>query len=131
MTAIPLGTRVKAVLALRQWPTRYAVIASLVCGAITVLNQTTFGLPSIWKTSLTWALGLFAFLGIGPIVGPKFRAALHLPAKVATAISVVLMIAMVVTQQDASMPYRAIIIGFIQVAGGLGFDPAYIPTATL
>lgn len=120
--------RLGGLLNLKRWPTRYAVIASLACGVITVLNQTTFGLPPIWKTSLVWALGLFAFLVIGPTLGPKFQAALHISPEAATAISVVLMAAMLITQQDAALPYRAIIIGVIQVAGGLGFAPAYVPT---
>lgn len=113
---------------MKTLPAKYMVILSLVCGAVTVLNQTTFGFPTAVKTSITWGLAIFAFLHVGPTLGPKFRAALKLPPAVANVIGVVMLIGMVVAQQDTALPYRAIIIGAIQIAGGLGFEPAYIPT---
>jgi hypothetical protein len=114
-----------------QIPTQLATVLGLICGAATVLNQTTFGFPLAVQTTITVALGAFGFLAIGPILGPKFRAALHLPGWLATVIGVVLVVLMVVTQQNASLPYRAIVIGVIQVAGSLGFDPVPVPTAYL
>lgn len=117
-------------LALR-WPGPLAIACSLALGAITVLNQTTFDLPSVWRTSITWTLGLTAFLVIGPRIGPRFRAAVHLPAWAATAIGVALMAAMLTAQQNTGLPERAIIIGVVQIAGGLGFAPASVPTVAV
>jgi phosphate starvation-inducible membrane PsiE len=73
-------------------------------------------------------LGLFAFLGIGPLLGPKFKAALHIPAKVGAAVGIVLVVMLVVVQQQVGLPGSAIIIGIINVAGALGFSPAWAPT---
>lgn len=123
-----LKDRLIAALNLSSWPSQYTTILALVCGVLTVLNQTTFGLPTAAKTGITVALGAFEFLGIGPLLGPKFKAALHLPAAVGTAISIVLLVALVVVQQDTSLPYSAIVIGVINVLGGLGFEPAFVPT---
>lgn len=135
--AAPVKRSLKQQLALafslKQWPTKYTVIASLVCGAVTVLNQTTLphalGYGGMVQTAITFVLGGFAFLKIGPTLGPKFKAALHLPPSVAEGISVALLVGMTVAQVDTGLPWRAVIIGVIQVAGGLGFAPAYIPTA--
>lgn len=124
----PLSKRLAVAWSMKTLPARYMIVLSLFCGALTVLNQTTFGFPTALQTSITWGLALFAFLHFGPLLGPKFRAAVKLPPAVATGIGVVMLIGMVVAQQDAGLPYRAIIIGVIQVAGGLGFEPAYVPT---
>lgn len=126
-----MTTASKRIVAMSQWPTKYTVLLSLACGVVTVLNQTTFGLPTVWKTTLLDVLALFAFLKVGPTLGPKFRAALHLNPKVANAISLVLMFGMLLAQTDTGLPWRAVIIGVIQVAGGLGFAPTYVPTVTI
>lgn len=110
---------------LRQPKLTFALV--IIDSALTVLNQTTFGLPTAAKTTVTILLGAFAYLGIGPVLGPQFKAFLHLPAKVAGAISIVLLILSVLIQQGLSPVASAVILGVLQIAGGLGFAPAYIP----
>lgn len=118
---------------LSRWPTSWTVALSLLCGLLTVLNQTTiagvgFNLPTAAQTAVTWGLAGFAFLGIGPTLGPKFAAAFKLPPKVTAIVSLLLLVGLTVAQEDVNLPYRAVIIGVVQIAGGLGFEPAYLPT---
>lgn len=105
------------------------VVLSLACGLLTVLNQTIiagvgFQLPTAAQTAVTWGLGLFAALHISSLTGPQFSAALKLPAKVATAISLLLLVALTVAQQDLTVPASVIVIAVVQVFMGIGFEPA-------
>lgn len=119
-----------------SFPTIPNVVLSLVFGFLTVLNQTTiagvgFKFPTAAQTAVTWGLGLFAALHISSLTGPQFAAALKLPAKVTTAIGLVLLVAMTVAQQDLTVPASVIVIAVVQVAMGLGFEPTpFAPPAS-
>lgn len=118
-----------------SFPTIPNVVLSLVLGFLTVLNQTTvagvgFRLPTAAQTALTWALGMGAVLHISSLTGPAFAAALKLPAKVTTAIGLLLLVALTVAQQDLTVPASVIVIAAVQVFMGLGFEPLAPSPAT-
>lgn len=118
---------------LSKAPSWWTFVLTCIDSALTVLNQTTLpkaiGYGVGFQTGITIILGAIAFLGIGPVLGAKFKAYVHLPPRIAQGISVGLMVGLMVVQEDTSLPWRAILLGVIQFAGGLGFAPAYIPTA--
>lgn len=111
-----------------QWPTSLVLALTIVDSALTVLNQTTFGLPTATKTTVTLLLGGFAYLGIGPVLGPKFKALVHLPPRLAGAIGLGLLVVSVAIQQNTSVELSAVLLGVLQFAGGLGFAPSTVPT---
>lgn len=131
-----LGDELRLLLAalnLKKWPLPANIILSLVCGLLTVLNQTTivgigFHFPIAAQTAVTWALAGFAWLGIGPIVGPQFAAALKIPPKIMGGVSILMLAGLTVAQQELPATWAAIVIAVVQIGGGLGFEPASIPT---
>ncbi len=128
----PLLGRLGKLVAIQKAPTWWAVALTVADSAATVFNQTTLpkliGYGATIQLGITLLLGLCAFYGIGPVLGTKFKAYVHLPAKVAGAIGMVLLVGEIAVQREAGTVAAAIVLGLIQFAGGLGFAPAYIPT---
>lgn len=103
-------------------PTWATTALALLAGLASVLNQTTFGFIQPWKSALTVGLVLVAGLGIGPLTGQAFRAALHLSQNVNTLIAAVLAAATVATTTlSLSTPLHAVLAGVLTVLAGLGF----------
>ncbi len=110
-------------------PTWATTALSLVAGALTVLNQTTFDLGSPWKVGLSVALVYLTGLGISPLVGNAFRNALGLSHGASVAISAVLSAAvLIITSVHMSTGLHAALVGIITVLAGVGFGPALAPT---
>ena len=103
-------------------PTAASVVAALVAGVLAVLNQTVFNFGSEWYNYINIALVFLAGLGITPLTGKAFRAALHLPPWVLTVITAALA-ALQVALTSVGMPnsWHAVIVAAITVLAGLGF----------
>jgi hypothetical protein len=104
-------------------PTAVTTVLSLVAGALAVLNQTTFGFPPPWGTSLTVVLMFLSGLGISPLVGPGFKNALHLSPQVSLAIATALGAAGTAALTISDEPIRALVVGVLTFLSGLGFGP--------
>jgi hypothetical protein len=104
-------------------PTWFTTGLSLLAGALSVLNQTTFGFPAPWGTSLTIALLFLSGLGISPLVGARFQNALHLSPRLSLAISTALAAAGAAALTIDDKTARAIVVGILTFLAGLGFGP--------
>lgn len=104
-------------------PAVATLILSLIAGVLSVLNQTTFGFPAPWGTSLTIALLFLSSIGISPLTGANFRNALHLPASVIMVVSAAIAAGGTAALNISDSTTRAVVIGILTVLAGLGFGP--------
>lgn len=106
-------------------PTIVVVVLSLLAGLLAVLNEVVFGFSTQWHAYFAIILIFLAGLGISPLLGPAFRAALHLPTWASALISAA-MSAALLALSTAGMPHlaHAIIAAVLTVLSGLGFAPS-------
>ena len=109
---------------LLQIPSKWSLIGGLVMGVLIVLNQAVFSFIEPWHSYITVVLVFLGSFGVSPLVGPAFRAAIHLSTAWALAISSALgAVAVAVTTLDWSQGVKSIVLCVIAVATGLGFAP--------
>lgn len=106
-------------------PSIAAVVLGLLAGVLVVLNEVVLEASSQWHGYITVLLVFGAGVGISPLVGPAFRAALHFPAWVGCIISAGMAAAVLAlsTTQMSSLAH-AIVAGALTVLAALGFAPA-------
>lgn len=103
-------------------PTWATTALALLAGLLQVLNTTTFGFVQPWRGAITVAVVFIAGLGIGPLAGSAFRAALHISQNLNVLINAVLAAAVVaVTTLSMGQPVRATILAVLTILAGLGF----------
>lgn len=108
-------------------PSRWTLVFSLGAGVLALLNQTTFGLPVVWHSALNVALVFFGAIGISPLVGAKFRAALHLnPAESLVVTAALSALSVASTQFAIGGTAKAIVTGVLAFLAGLGFAPVVV-----
>lgn len=105
-------------------------VLSLITGAASVLNITTFGIGGSWAIYISAALAFFAYIGIPPVTGNAFQILLLkiFPAQWVQTVHGVLGAAMaavsiLVTQAKFSTALTALILGVVAELGALGFGP--------
>lgn len=112
-------------------PTWATTIVGLAAGVLAVLNEVAFGLDPTWRGYLSVTLIFLAGLGISPLVGSAFRAALHLSPGVSLVISSALAaLALAVHMFNLSSGLRGVLQGVLAFAAAIGFAPA-VNVATL
>jgi hypothetical protein len=118
-------------------PTIAVVILGLLLGVAQVLNELVLEASSEWHAYIAIILVFFAAIGISPLVGSAFRAALHLPLWASNILSA-LMAAAVLALSTVHMSNlaHAIVAAVLTVFAALGFAPASVaaveaPAATL
>jgi uncharacterized membrane protein len=106
-------------------PTVVATVLSLLAGAFQVfLVSNLFAVPPAWREMGIVVLVFFAGIGINPLVGHSFYAALKLKPGIANLIAALLAAATTATTTLTLPPLtQAIILGVLTVAAGLGFQP--------
>jgi hypothetical protein len=105
-------------------PTWAATVLGLIAGAAAVLNEVAFGLDAEWRSFISVGLVFLAGLGIAPLVGPAFRAALHLSQTVSIFISASLgALALGVHTLNTSEGVRGVLQGVLTFAAAVGFAP--------
>lgn len=115
-------------LKLPSWAT---TILGLAAGFLAVLNEVAFGFNPTWRGYLSVVLIFLAGLGISPLVGSAFRAALHLSPAASLAISSGLAaLALAVHTFSLSEGLRGVLQGVLAFATAIGFAPA-VNVATL
>ena len=106
-------------------PSAWTTLGGLVAGVLSVLNQEFVRSSSAWHSAITVALVFLSGIGISPLVGAKFRAALHLTTRVSVVIASGLAAATVaVTTIRMDGTVKTIIAGVLVFAAALGFAPA-------
>jgi hypothetical protein len=94
-------------------------------GVLAILNQTVFHAGSPWSAYITIALVFLAALGISPLVGEKFRSAVHVSPKVGIIVSAFLAaLAVAMTTLSVSAGVKGVIQGVLVFFGALGYAPA-------
>lgn len=108
-------------------PTIAALILGLLAGVAQVINEAVLEASSQWHAYITVILVFAAGIGISPLVGPAFRAALHLPAWAGYLISAAMAAAVLAlsTVSMATLPH-AIVAAVLTVLAALGFAPSSI-----
>jgi hypothetical protein len=110
-------------------PTLATLGLSLLAGVLVVLNVTAFGFGQPWLIGTTLALTFLAALGISPLTGASFKAALHLSNGISNAIAAALVaLQLGLSTVTMSTGVHAILAGCITLLAGLGFAPAVLPT---
>ena len=111
-------------------PTAAAVVLGLFAGVCQVLNEAVLELPAAWHSYLSILLVFAAGAGISPLVGPAFRAALHLPVWAGYIVSAAMAAAVLALGLlPTGVVAHAIIGGVLVVLSALGFAPANIQVA--
>lgn len=106
-------------------PSWVTTIFGLGAGVIAILNETTFGLDPTWRGYLSVVLIFLTGLGVSPLVGPAFRAALHLSTVMSLTISSGLAaLALAVHTFNLSEGLRGVLQGVLTFAAAIGFAPA-------
>lgn len=103
-----------------------ALILGLLAGGLQALIVGgILPLPESWKELAVVLLVFLAGIGINPLVGHNFYAALKLPPGVANAISAILAAAATAVTTIQGLPHtgQAIILGVLTLAATLGFQP--------
>jgi hypothetical protein len=109
-------------LKLPSWAT---TIFGLAAGVLAILNETTFGFNPTWRGYASVILIFLAGLGISPLVGSAFRAALHISTAVGLIISSALAaLALAVHTFNLSSGLRGVLQGVLAFAAAIGFAPA-------
>ena len=112
-------------------PSWASTVLSLIAGALAVLNQVTFGFGSPWQPYVTVALVFLAGLGISPLVGAQFRAALHLSHAASLVIAAVLAaVTLALTTLHVSAGLQGILGGVLTFLVGIGFAPGAVVAPT-
>ena len=111
-------------------PTLAATILALVGGVLQVINYSLIPGSSVLHGYIALALYFLLASGIPPLVGPAFKAALHLPAWASYLLSALLGVGMLAVG-TVPMPdlAREIISAAVTVLSALGFSPAVVPVA--
>lgn len=106
-------------------PVIVGTILSLLGGGIVVAAQVIPGVSTQVQSGVTVGMVFFLGIGITPLVGHQFYAALQLPPWAANLASAV-MAAVTLASTTIHMPGLAhkIVAAFLAVATGLGFEPA-------
>jgi phosphate starvation-inducible membrane PsiE len=105
-------------------PSIVVVVLSLIAGAIQVLNEVVFHLSSDWHAYLAIILVFLAGIGISPLVGARFKAALHLPPWLGYLITAGMSaLTLAMTTLHIGSVAHAVIAAVLTVLAGLGFAP--------
>jgi hypothetical protein len=108
-------------------PTIAAVVLGLIAGALQVINEVVLEASSQWHAYITVLLVFASGVGISPLVGAAFRAALHLPPWAAYIISAAMAAAVLALSTVAMGSLaHAIIAAALTVLAALGFAPGPI-----
>jgi hypothetical protein len=101
----------------------FAVIAAVLAGLLRVHAFDVFG-----HTPDNYVSVALAVLGavVGPITSGQFVAIVHVSAKVASAISFVLLVAQTLLVQIHDPKTSAILVGIVTFAAWLGFGPGTV-----
>ncbi len=106
-------------------PSRVTVLLGLLAGVLAYLNESAFGFSPEWRGYISFGLILLSGLGITPLVGPAFRAALHLSTSASAAISTALAtLALVVHSIALPLDVRGVLQAVLTFAAAVGFAPA-------
>jgi len=109
-------------LGLPSWAT---AALGLLAGVLAVLNEAAFGFEASWRSYISVVLVFLAGIGISPLVGPAFRAALHLSTSLTVLITSGLgALALAVHTLDMSEGLRGALQGVLVFAAGVGFAPS-------
>jgi hypothetical protein len=117
MLAGPFATVAPSAPSIIGLPSAAALVLGLVDGALTVLVKGAFGLPSTWQYVISAILIFLGGAGVTPLLGPSFKAALHLPFAVTTLIAAGMSAASYVLAAPVGISHTA----SIWISGGLAF----------
>jgi hypothetical protein len=105
-------------------PTWATTLLGLLAGALAILNEVAFGFDAEWRGYLSIVLIFLSGVGISPLVGPAFRAALHLSTTASMFItSALAALALAVHSVNISEGWRGVIQGVLAFAAAVGFAP--------
>lgn len=105
-------------------PTWATTLLGLLAGALAILNEVAFGFDAEWRGYLSIVLIFLSGVGISPLVGPAFRAALHLSTTASMFItSGLAALALAVHSVNVSEGWRGVIQGVLAFAAAVGFAP--------
>lgn len=111
-------------------PTVAAVVLSLVAGGLQVINEVVLEASPQWHSYIAIILVFLAGIGISPLVGSAFRAALHLPPWAGYLISAALAAAVLaLSTVGMSNAAHAVIAAVVTIFAALGFAPSSLPVA--
>lgn len=114
-----------------QAPAWVTTALGLAAGLLSALNLAVFGFASPWHIYVSLALLFVGSLGVGPLLGEKFRAALHIPMNVSimitAAITVLATGVTAISGLDADA--KAVLVGLLTTLSYLGFAPIAPPVA--
>lgn len=106
-------------------PTWATTVLGLLAGVAAILNETTFHLPAQIHGGLAIGLVFLAGIGISPLVGASFRAALHLSQSVSVLLSSGLgALALAIHTLNVSEGLRGVLQGVLTFAAAIGFAPS-------
>lgn len=106
-------------------PSWASVTLGLIAGVGAVLNEVAFSFTAEWRSFISIGLIFLAGLGIAPLVGPAFRAALHLSQTASLFISSALgALALAVHTLNVSEGVRGVLQGVLTFAAAVGFAPS-------
>ena len=111
-------------------PTVVAVVLGLLAGVASVINEVVLQASTQWHAYIAILLVFASGVGISPLVGPAFRAALHLPVWAGYLVSAGMAAAVLglSSVQMGSLPH-AIIAAVLTVLSALGFAPSTVTVA--
>jgi hypothetical protein len=105
-------------------PSWASVSLGLVAGAAAVLNELAFSFTAEWRSFISVGLIFLAGLGIAPLVGSSFRAALHLSQTTSLFLTSALgALALGIHTLNISEGVRGILQGILTFAAAVGFAP--------
>lgn len=105
-------------------PSSWTLVGSLVAGVLAVLNQTVIKAGSEWYQAITVALVFLSGIGISPLVGAQFRAALHLSARVSLVIaSGMATVTVAISTFHFDGTIKTVLVAALTFLAGLGFAP--------
>jgi hypothetical protein len=105
-------------------PSWVAVTLGLIAGILAILNEVTFGLDAELRGYVSIVLVFLVGLGITPLVGPAFRAALHLSQTVSLFISTGLAaLALAIHTLNVTEGVRSVLQFVLVFAAAIGFAP--------
>ncbi len=106
-------------------PSKASLVLSVLAGVLAVLNAVVFHVGSDWSAWINAALVFLAGIGISPLVGPAFRAALHLSPVVSLFLSAgISALTVGLSTLHMSSALHAVIAAALAFLAGLGFGPA-------
>lgn len=111
-------------------PSRAVLVLGLVTGVLTVLDEVVLRLVSPSVAAVVGALLVVCAGVVGPLLGPQFKAALHLPNWVSALVSYALAaLTVLVTLGGLTPALRDVLAGVLAVFADLGFAPSQVPLA--